>query len=75
MRASSKVSSPVVEPWRVGLEEEGRDAGVTAVGVGLREDGVEVRDAGVRDEALAAVEDVLVAVADGRCPHRRRVRP
>ena len=34
------------------------------VGVGLREDGVEVGDAGVGDEALAPVEDVLVAVRD-----------
>ena len=44
------------------------------IGVGLREDGVEVRDTRVRDEALAAVEDVLVAVTDGGRPHRRGVR-
>ena len=44
-----------------------------AVRIGLGEDGVEVGDAGVGDEALAPVEDVLVAVADRRRPHRRRV--
>ena len=44
------------------------------LGVGLREDDVEVRDARVRDEALAAVEDVLVAVAPRLGAHRRRVR-
>ena len=87
MRQSSKVSSPVVEPgdpqlrleprdceaWRVGLDEERGDARVAGIRIGLREDGVEVRDAGVRDEALAAVEDVLVAVADRGRPHRGRV--
>ena len=58
------------EAGRVGLDEERRDARVAGVRIGLREDGVEVRDAGVRDEALAAVEDVLVAVADRGRPHR-----
>ena len=42
--------------------------------VGLREDRVEAGDGGVRDEALRAVEDVLVALAPRRRPHRRRVR-
>ena len=84
MRQSSKASSPVVEPeipifgssrvdrepGRVGLDDERRDARVARVRIGLREDGVELGDAGVRDEALAAVEDVLVAVAPGRRPHR-----
>ncbi len=42
--------------------------------VGLGEDDVEVGDAGVGDEALAAVEHVLVAVAPRLGAHRRRVR-
>ena len=62
------------EARRVTLDEEGRDAGVAGVWVGLREDGVEARDASVGDEALAAVEDVLVAVTDGGRPHRGGVR-
>ena len=41
--------------------------------VGLREDGVEVRDARVRDEALRPVEDVIVALAPRRRAHRGRV--
>ena len=86
-RQPSNVSSPVVEPRdahlrleprdrearRVGLDDEGGDAAVARVRIGLREDGVEVRDAGVRDEALRAVEDVLVALAPRRRPHRGRV--
>src|SRR5256885_6704365 len=43
--------------------------------VGLREDGVEAGDAGVGDEPLRPVEDVLVAVATRRRPHRRGVGP
>ena len=46
---------------------------MTGVGVGLREDGVEARDRGVRDEALRAVEDVVVAVSPRGRPHRRGV--
>jgi hypothetical protein len=42
-------------------------------GIGLREHGVEARDAGVRDEALRSVQDVLVAVAERRAAHRGRV--
>ena len=41
--------------------------------VGLREDDVDRSDARVRDEPLAAVEDVLVAVAARGRPHRRAV--
>ena len=51
-----------LEPGRIGLDEEGGDPGVARLRVGLGEDRVQVRDAGVRDEALAAVEHVLVAV-------------
>ncbi len=43
------------------------------VGIGLREHRVERRDAGIRDEALRPVEDVLVAVAPRRRAHRGRV--
>ena len=46
---------------------------MAGVGIGLREDRVEVRDGRVRDEALRAVEDVLVAVAPRGRAHRRRV--
>ena len=46
---------------------------VAGVGVGLREHRVEARDAGVRDEPLRPVEDVLVAVPPGGRAHRRRV--
>jgi hypothetical protein len=46
---------------------------VAGVRIGLGEDGVEVRDPRVRDEALRAVEDVLVALAAGRRPHRSGV--
>ena len=41
--------------------------------VGLREDDVDARDAGVRDEALRAVEYVLVALEPGFGAHRGRV--
>ena len=41
--------------------------------VRLREDDVDAGDAGVRDEALRPVEDVLVAVAARLRPHRGRV--
>ena len=63
-------SRATAKPGRVGLDDERGDAGVARVGVGLREDGVEARDAGVRDEALPAVEDVLVAVAPRGRAHR-----
>ena len=62
-----------LEPGRVRLDEERRDAPVAAVGIRLREHRVEVRDARVRDEALRAVQDVLVAVRARRRAHRRRV--
>ena len=42
--------------------------------IGLREDDVDARDAGVRDEALRAVEHVGVAVAPRLGEHRRRIR-
>src|SRR5439155_2409343 len=61
------------EARSVGLDDEGGDAGVAGLGIGLGTDGVEVRDARVRDEPLRAVEDVLVALAPRRRPHRRRV--
>ena len=43
---------------------------MAGVRVGLREDGVQAGDRRVRDEPLRAVEDVLVAVAARRRPHR-----
>src|SRR4051794_11373076 len=38
-----------LEARRVGLDHEGRDARVAGLGIGLREDDVDVRDAGVGD--------------------------
>ena len=87
MRQPSKVSSPVVEPEipifgssratsKPGASVSTTNAEIPRVPglrVGLREDRVDVRDARVRDEALRAVEDVLVALAAGGRPHRRRV--
>src|SRR4029079_61354 len=55
-----------LEAGRAGLDQKGRDPRVAGLGIGLREDGVEARDAGVRDEALRPVEDVLVALATRR---------
>ena len=62
-----------LEARRVGLDHERGDAGVAGLGIGLGEDDVEVRDAGVGDEALAAVEHVLVALAPRLGAHRGRV--
>ena len=45
-----------------------------ALGIGLREDRVHVRHRGVGDEALRAVEDVLVAVPASGRSHRGGVR-
>ena len=42
--------------------------------VGLREDGVELRDSGVRDEPLRPVENVVVTFTPRRGAHRRGVR-
>ena len=55
------------EALAVGLDDEGAQAPVLAVGD--REDDVEVRDARVRDPVLGAVDDPLVAVADGGRAH------
>ena len=52
-----------LEAGRVGLDDEGADAAVLRGRIGAGEDGVDVRDAGVRDEPLVAVQDVVVAVA------------
>src|SRR3954467_6490019 len=61
-----------VEAGAVLLHDEGRHA--AALPIGLREDDVEVRDRGVRDPVLLAVDHPLVAVADGGGAHGRRVR-
>ena len=87
MRHESKNTSPVVEPLMPifgsmrPTEKPGRSASTTkaempecpAAGVGLREHGVEPGHARVGDEALRAVEDVLVAVPPRLRAHRRRV--
>ena len=56
------------EALAIGLDDEGAHAPVLAVG--HREHDVEVGDAGVRDPVLGAVDDPLVAVADGGRAHR-----
>ena len=70
-----RLDPPDLEPGRVRLDQEAADAAVRGLRVGLREHGVELRHARVRDEPLGAVEDVLVAVAACRRQHRRRVAP
>ena len=87
MRQSLKKISPVVEPLIPifgsirPTSKPGASASTTKaempewprLGIGLGEDDVEVRDAGVGDEALAAVEHVLVALAPRLGAHRGRV--
>ena len=63
-----------LETGRVRLDHEARNAVVAGRRVGLRENRVEVRDARVRDEALRAVEDVLVALALRLRSHRGGIR-
>ncbi len=55
------------------LDDERADALVARVLVGLRVDGVVVGVAAVGDEALRAVEDVLVTLLDGGRAHARDV--
>ena len=66
---------PMRDAGRVGFHDESRDAARALVlRVGARH---QREDAGVRrvgDEALGAVDDVVVAVADGRGAQRRGVR-
>ena len=47
---------------------------MSSLGVGLREDCVEIREAGIRDERLRAIDNVTVAVAPRCCLERRNVR-
>ena len=62
------------EAGRVGLDDEGAHALATArIRIGQREDGQQVRHAAVGDEALAAVQDVVVPVANGSHAVRRDV--
>src|SRR5439155_20375453 len=65
-----RLDPPDLEPRGVGLDHEGRDARVAGLRFGLGEDDVDVGDAGVRDEALAAVQDVLVALTPRLGAHR-----
>ena len=76
MRQPSNASSPVVDPempifgssrvtskpGRPSVHDEGRNAGVTGIGIRLCKHRVDARDAGVRDEPLRPVEHVLVVV-------------
>ena len=86
-RSPRSTSSPVCEPRMpilfsilphleagpVALDDEGADAACAACRVGDGEDGVDVRDAGVGDEVLHAVEDVVVAAPLGARAHRAGV--
>src|SRR3712207_6079756 len=69
-----RLDPPDLEARCLRLDDEARDPRVAGVRVGLREDGVEPRDACVRDEALAAVQDVVTVVAPGGRPHGRGIR-
>src|SRR5207248_478148 len=62
-----------LETRRIRLDDERRDPGVAGRRIRLREDGVDLGHAGVRDEPLRAVQDVLVAVAARLRAHRGRV--
>src|SRR6185503_14644852 len=64
------------EPWHVLLDDEARKSLVAGRLVGIvrdREDGDQVRDAALADEALRPVEDPVVAVAAGPGASRRHV--
>ena len=63
------------EPLRIGREEEGGDPRHALARVCDREQEIEVRDPGVRDEGLHAVEDVVVPVPDGGRAHGGHVGP
>ena len=58
---------------RVHRDDERRDAAMALARIGLREDDRPGRVAGVRDERLRAVQDVLVATPLGRRLHPRDV--
>src|SRR5438105_39494 len=69
-----RLDPPDLEPGRVRFDHERGDTGMAGLGIGLCEDDVEACDAGVRDEALRAVEDVIVALAPRLAAHRGRIR-
>src|SRR5215213_317021 len=71
--AHLRLQASDLEAASLGLDDERGDPGVARLRIGLGEDRVEVRNRGVRDEPLRAVEDVAVAVAARRRPHRSRV--
>ncbi len=58
---------------RVPLDDEGGDAPMAQIGVDGGEDGVQVGDAAVGDEALLTVEHVVIPPAHGGGTNRRRV--
>src|SRR5439155_25938865 len=62
-----------LEARRVRLDEERGDPGMPRLRIRLREPGVELRDARVRDEPLRSVQDVLVALEPRGRAHRRGV--
>src|SRR5205085_7990589 len=69
-----RLDPPDLEPRRLGLDNEGRDAGVPRGRIGLGEDDVDPGHTRVGDEPFRAVEYVLVAFAARLGAHRRRIR-
>ncbi len=61
-----------VHARRIGLNDEGAEAGTPARGVGAGIDHAEVSLVGIRGPHLASVEDVMVTAADGRGPEGTR---
>ena len=57
------------DPGEVGVDDEGADPAVAGLGVGLGVDREVVGVGAVGDEALGAVDDVLVALLDGAGLH------
>ncbi len=53
------------EAGKIGFDEEGGDAAAACCGIGLGENDVEAGDAAVGDPGFGAVQDVVIAIADG----------
>ena len=59
---------------RIALNQECRNTAMPGLAVGLREDRVEVGEAGVGDEGLCAIDYIFIAVAPRRRLDGRNVR-
>ena len=58
---------------RVAVDQKRRDAVATSLGIGLGEDDVDRRNRAIRDEALRAVEHILVTIEHSRGLHAGNV--